>query len=611
MDAGKFPEGSQAKLRWEGLDHSTVDTLARIPLDAAKPETFLSLASKLGETMDMDHIATIFFAHWPGRVCPWYHDLRRVARYGTMLGKFVTVEEYFRDTDYAGQLERFHADQYQSPYLRQAVQRGEPDPLSRWVRYWQRQARAETAQAMECLLSLVTQQASFEAETLLAELAAGDAQANGGDLDQRLSTLLETLTERLESCVPRGNAPSQPGYLVFNAASFVRRTHVALPNLNQLPRVAKPVYAADQAEDAVHAVVDVPAMGFAWVTAGPPAKSPKRPPPRLVEDHRLFNEFFEARINPTTGAVQGIYDYERRGNRLSQQVVFRSPNLNASSEADASRYSVMAADSVRVTASSTVMGEITSKGRLLDRAGQTLATFCQRCQVGRGSRVLRLQVELNPLREPADDPWNSYYAWRFAWPNATAVLWRGVNQLRERAEAKRFESPSYIEIDETNHRMTLLTRGLPFHRRTDPRMLDSLLIVAGERQRTFEMGIGVDVKYPLQESLSLLMPETLRERNAPPPANGISSWLFHLSSRNVVATNWEPLLEDGLTTGFRVRLLETSGRAAQTKLQCFRSVASAHLYDFNGEKQGECRIEDGAVSLELRANEWTEIAARW
>ena len=102
---------------------SAIDAIGRLPLDALAPETFLALASKLGETMDMDHVATICLAHWPGQVSPWYHDLRRVARYGTMLGKFVTVDEYFRDTDYPGQTERFQADQYRSPYLPQAVHR--------------------------------------------------------------------------------------------------------------------------------------------------------------------------------------------------------------------------------------------------------------------------------------------------------------------------------------------------------------------------------------------------------------------------------------------------------------------------------------------------------
>jgi hypothetical protein len=121
----------------------------------------------------------------------------------------------------------------------------------------------------------------------------------------------------------------------------------------------------------------------------------------------------------------------------------------------------------------------------------------------------------------------------------------------------------------------------------------------------------VNVKYPLQESMSLLAPQPFVARTAARPTSGDCSWLFHVSSRNVVATNWEPLVEEGDVKGFRVRLLETSGRNASTKLQCFRPVATAQLMDFNGATSGDCRIEDGAVCFELSANQWIELAARW
>jgi alpha-mannosidase len=610
LDAGKFPEGSQAKLRWEGLDHTAIDTLARVPLDASKSESFLSLASKLGETMDMDHIATIYFAHWPGRVCPWYHDLRRVARYGTMLGKFVTLEEYFRDTDYAGQLEQFHADQYQSPYLRQAVEREEVDPLSRWVRYWRRQAAAETAESLQCLVALLTNRAGQPADSWLDRLAT-EATTEDGDLDQQLARHVDQLADQLEANVPRGGNGAKPGCLVFNPTGNARRMFLELPQLDRLPAVEKPVYAADTEGEVTRVVVDVPPMGFAWITGGERPPTPKRNAKHLVEDGRLFNEFFEARISSSTGSIKAIYDYERRGNRLSQQIVFRAPNLNPSRSGGAAHYSVMVADRVSVTACNTAFGEITSEGRLVDHAGNTLATFRQRSQVWRGSRVLRLKMDVEPQREPAGDPWNCYYACRFAWPNQAANLWRGMNQLRERAEAKRFEAPSYIEVDETNHQITIFPLGLPYHRRTDFRMLDSLLMVPGERQRSFELGVGVNVKYPLQESLNLLAPQPLVARTAAAPRAGDCSWLFHISSRNVVATSWEPEFAGNGVRGFRVRLLEASGRHAEVKLQCYRPVTSARLVDFIGEPRGECHIDDGAVCLELTANQWVELVAHW
>ncbi|HEX3871577.1 MAG TPA: hypothetical protein VHV77_14135, partial [Pirellulales bacterium] len=95
LDDGQFPHGSQAKTRWEGMDSTAIDALCRVPRDAAAHETILNFPSAMGESMDGDHVATVVFAHWPGQVSPFYDDLRRMCEYGSPLGKFVTLDEYF------------------------------------------------------------------------------------------------------------------------------------------------------------------------------------------------------------------------------------------------------------------------------------------------------------------------------------------------------------------------------------------------------------------------------------------------------------------------------------------------------------------------------------
>jgi len=316
-------------------------------------------------------------------------------------------------------------------------------------------------------------------------------------------------------------------------------------------------------------------------------------------------------IRDSTGALQALYEYEQRGNRLSQQLALRRPRSGSSSKQAAGSYSVMSADRVAVTAASPVMGEITAEGRLLNRRGEVQANFRQRFRSWRGSRVLQLTMELEPVTPLEDDPWNSYYCCRFAWANEAALLWRGVNQLRERAESKRFEAPNYIDIDDEGRHTTLLTGGLPFHRRTDLRMLDSLLIVTGETARTFEVGVGVSVKYPLHESLALMNPLPVVESQAGPLQGPSSSWLFHIDSRNVLATAWTPLVTASMVTGFRVRLLETSGRAARTKLRSCHPITRAERRDFLGESLGACPVENDAALIDLGANEWIEVEARW
>ena len=69
-------------------------------------------------------------------------------------------------------------------------------------------------------------------------------------------------------CRITGRIP-QPGYLVINPSSFVRRVTLDLPELAALPAVEKPVYAAVAAGEHKYVVVDIPPMGFAWITGSP------------------------------------------------------------------------------------------------------------------------------------------------------------------------------------------------------------------------------------------------------------------------------------------------------------------------------------------------------
>ena len=84
-----------------------------------------------------------------------------------------------------------------------------------------------------------------------------------------------------------------------------------------------------------------------------------------------------------------------------------------------------------------------------------------------------------------------------------------------------------------------------------------------------------------------------------------------MDSRNVVATAWSPICLHGLTAGFRVRLLETAGRAARTQLKCFRPIGSAERVDFTGKSVGRCPVEADAARIEMSAHEWTEIVVKW
>ncbi|MFT7641575.1 MAG: alpha-mannosidase [Pirellulaceae bacterium] len=625
LEDGQFPNGTQAKIRWEGDDGSSLDALSRAPQSATTPETFLGLAVKMGESMDMDHVATVCLAHWPGQTSIWYEDLRRAAKYGAAMGKFITFEEFFRDTDLPGHLERFDGDQYRSPYLKQAVIRRNVDPLSSSVRYWKRRLAADASQNLTFLRDMITGktegvdhsfldelEAEAESKPAVAETESSSEEAasdESHDLTERIEADVKKSVLQVGNVLPRGNGDLTDGCLVLNPSSYIRRMTVDSSDLPSPPKAEKPVYASEDGQT----IVDVPAMGFAWIPAGDTAAR-SGSPLVLAEEGFIRNEFFECTINMGTGSLQSVHEYKSRGNRLSQRLAFREPGDDQAQPGEVwndpdstATYSEMVAKSVEVTQANSVLGEIVTQGELLGRGGKVLASFVQTFRLWRGSRVLNVDIQLTPTLEPKSDAWNSYYACRFAWADQAADLWRGVNQSRQLARSKKIESPLYLEIENGNSTTTILTGGLPYHRRTGIASIDSLLVVRGETARQFQFGIGVDVKNSLHEAMNLLSPSTSTFQTGVAAPKNSSSWLFHIDARNVIATAWEPTFDGNRLTGYRVRLLETAGRIGRGKLNSFRSAAAAKQLDFQGEKLSDCEITDGAVQFEMAANQWIEL----
>ncbi len=244
LDDGRFPLRVQSKVRWQGDDTSTIDAIARLPRDAARPQTFLDLAQRLGEAMDTDHVATIVLAHWPGLASPWYADLRRIARYTNALGRFITLDDYFSQTFAPGEHTRFLADEYRSPYLKQAVAASQRDPLSEVARVHRRQAARTAAGAV----------------TTLAQIASGrwtPAVADVPDADS-----LSQAIGQFATALPRSGETEVPSSLVVNPLSFSRNVVVRRPE----------IAGTAGAQEARSALVELPALGFAWVDWTAPAR---------------------------------------------------------------------------------------------------------------------------------------------------------------------------------------------------------------------------------------------------------------------------------------------------------------------------------------------------
>jgi alpha-mannosidase len=370
-------------------------------------------------------------------------------------------------------------------------------------------------------------------------------------------------------------------------------------------------------------VVDLPGMGFAWVGPGTGTAQPsegaeaktrrrtkkQKPEAPLAEENVLRNEFFEITIDRPTGAIRSISDYYSRSPRLAQQIAIRMPRTDRNQEDDDARYSIMTADELAVTSSGPVFGEIVCRGRLVDREVRRLAGFRQTTRVWRGSRVIELEIELEIDQLPGSNPWDSYYAARFAWSDATANLYRSVSLANLPTDTVQFEAPHFVDVRSGKARTTLLCGGLPYHRRFGLRKLDTLLVVRGETARRFRLGVGIDLPHPMPAAIGFLGPQTIQFGMARPPAP--SGWLFHLDARNVLATHWEPLSSDGRVEGVCVRLLETDGRKARLNLRCFRPIRSAQKILPGDVPPDELPVEDDQVTISLGPHEWVEVEARF
>ncbi|MEX2138393.1 MAG: hypothetical protein WD894_03980 [Pirellulales bacterium] len=612
LDDGRFPQADRSKALWEGTSATAIDALGRAPLDASQAASVLALVEKLGESMDYDFVSMLSFAHWPALTSEYYDDLRRVCRYAPVLGKFVTLNEFFTSTDSAGAFSKFNLDEYRSPYLKQAVAGGTADPLSTHVRRRQAEQLNTAAATLTILASLLAGAGVRNAECGVRSEEATRHSTPNSELRTPNSTQQSLAAALCPSKVTGAN-----GVLLLNPLSFTRRALVDVSSLAAPPDVAGPVIAVD-ADTAQTAVVEVPGSGFAWVGPGTAvAKKNAKPRKPIAREHMLVNELCEVTIHTETGGIRSIRDLTARGNRLSQQIAMRlgSPApMPAGLWRDPDegiRYSEMVADSIEISSNSTVAGEITSRGRLLHPEGRELAAFAQTTRLVAERAGVEIEIELVPHEQPTADAWSSYYACRFAWPDDLEEIRRSVHGASFATELKRLEAPDYVEMVGGKTRTAILTGGLPYHLRVGPRMLDSLLVVRGETARRFRLGIALENPQPWQAATEFISPSPIVAGLSPAPSGTPSGWLFHLDARHVTATHWGVSVEDGRVIGFQVRLLESGGHGGSVTLRTFRDVASAQRVTLAGERAEELPVEGDRIRIEISAHEWLQLEARW
>ncbi len=629
FDDGQFPRGSSSNIRWTGFDGESILAYGDLPLNAEDPGSLLGLGKKIGEAIDSAHVATILFAHWPGRNCESFDDLLRVCDYGQLLGNFISLEDYFEQTYDPGYGDTFTADEYKQPYLKRAIAQQDPHPISRIVDYWKNYYRLAGCRALFTQLTMISSllrrdslPASLpdslfrleELETRL-DLSAQENFSTDSRMAAAVSEFEDGLLSALGELIRSKHPDSTAVRCLANTTHSSRRCRLLTGVDDRIAaKSSGTVVFADSGTEQTNWVLEVPGMAsLSLPHSGMERPDPFRRDPPVLHGKVLCNEFFELEIDERTGGIRSLNNFESRDNLVSQRLALRIPGADNASNPrlTAVRYAEMVADEIESTSNSRIEAQITSRGRLIDN-GASVARFEQTVRVTRGIRVFEIEIEINPEIKLTDSI-NYYFCSRLAWKDESTQVICNSQESKSIVTSDWFLATNFIEMQQSAAQVTLLTGGLPYHRRTSRRMLDSLLIVGNEQQRKFRLGIGTPLSYPLAAAQSWLTPLLEFETQIKTGNNSVAGWLFHFDCKNILVTWWQPIIESNLLTGVHVRLRETEGRAGKLTIACCRKLKTAEKVNFSGDFLRTQELDTAAdkLSVQFVAWDYLQIKLNW
>jgi hypothetical protein len=600
FDESSLPPHHAPVISWPSSDGKQVDAFTRAPQPADSPQTYFHLAHYLHQTIMQDQAATLGLLHRGAPASIWYGDWLALTQLAPVLGRWVTLSSYFGEVVAGDYTSPASPDEFQGDYLLERAagpddperhRYASPHPISAFARQLRDRRRIDAAWTFAAILGALGGKVDdVDDQPFHAHLAGVEDRFESGqecDLNTPFDRAAGALARRL---VARGQ-PGNAGWLVLNPCSFIRRVALELPGVTAAIPTGGPVKASQLDGDLARVVVEVPALGFAWLPASGPAAPPPTTQIRLADERAVRNEFFEAEIHPQTGGLRGLRDHRTRINRLGGLLVY-NPG------------SVMWAQKVQVTSTGPALGEVVIEGVLADDQGQVQAEYRLRYRAWLGRPLLELRIELKPVRPVEGYPWENFFGARFAWRDESMPLLRGTFGSATMTSHTRPETPDFLSIGAGRGSTVIFPGGLPFHQRHGARMLDVLLICPGETEQVFDLGIGLDREQPAQTALGLTSPVAVVPCDQGPPHVGAAGWLFHLDAPNVLLTSLRPLAEGN---GVLARLLESAGHAGPAGLRCVRDPVRAFLQDVGGNPLMDVPVAGDAVQVEVGANDLVQV----
>lgn len=316
----------------------------------------------------------------------------------------------------------------------------------------------------------------------------------------------------------------------------------------------------------------------------------------------LDNGLVQLRPHPRTGGLLSLRRPADRANRVSQQLAVRTtapPRAGHWEPAeDRAEYAGMEAEAI-TRQGTAADGMIESRGRLVDATGRGRGRFVQRMSLVAGLPLVLLDVEVT-LDEPVTGPvFEAHVASRFAWhENEDVEIRRSLHLQSVVTERTRFTAPHFVEVVPLAGRgvgggVAILTAGLPWHLRSSPHVLDTILLAGGSRLAC-RLAVGIGLERPWDAALEVAAGGLPTAGAALPP--------------NVRLAVDPPAAGDPPTL-LRAGLVESAGRAGDVRIEWARELVRATAVDPLGEPLPgvAVAVSGRTLSLRLERYQWLQL----
>ncbi len=338
---------------------------------------------------------------------------------------------------------------------------------------------------------------------------------------------------------------------------------------------------------------------------------------RRDDEFVLEHAMLRVAVHPQTGGLLSVRRPVDRSNRLSQRLAVRTtrptptPGQPWEDATERAIYSEMHADSIERMSAAGGRGEhIVSRGRLVSGQHRLEGSFTQRIELVAGLPLALIDVDVQLTSSPQGPLFEHHAACRFAWnENDDVDVHRSLHTQSVATERGRFTAPWFIELggqNEPGGRVAILTGGLPWHARTIPHMLDSILPHAMPTTAACRLAVGIGLERPWDLAAALLadLPPLAMQTAAAQP--GVPT--------NVRLTGGSVQHDAGGLAAARIGLLESAGRAGEVRLEWAAEVARASVcgpdgqpLSANGATADGVTIDGRGIVVYLRRYQWLHL----